>query len=222
MPDTRAVFFWMGGVITQALEPLLTQALADCGQSGLNLLARPGFAQACADLTLGKRTDLDFCRDLCALAGADCTPGELGAAVIRAFAPTPGVIQTVDLLPPAYQRWLIVDFPRAWFEPVCQRLAIRPCFPAERTVFLPECGLSDLIPDVFDRLAARAQLTMQQCLVLDGSSHRAVAALDRGFPSAIFVDARRLAREFVLRQFTARVPLEHRPASILQRATPQP
>ncbi len=28
MPDTRAVFFWMGGVITQALEPLLTQVRA--------------------------------------------------------------------------------------------------------------------------------------------------------------------------------------------------
>jgi hypothetical protein len=222
MPDTRAVFFWMGGVITQALEPLLTQVLADRGLAGVNLLARPGFAQACGDLTLGKCSDLDFCRDMCVLAGADCTPGELREASIGAFAPTPGVIQTIDLLPPAYQRWLIMDFPRAWFEPICERLGILPCFPAERTIFLPECGLSSLIPGVFDLLAARAQLTMEQCLVVDASSHRGVAALDHGFPSAIFVDSRRLAREFVMRQFTARVPLEHRPASVIQSHTQQP
>ncbi|HEY3345409.1 MAG TPA: hypothetical protein VGJ97_10795 [Anaerolineaceae bacterium] len=216
MPDTRAVFFWMGGVVTQAIEPLLSQALAVCGHPGMNLLARPGFAEVCADLALGRRAGLDFCGDICALAGADCPAEELDAALISAFAPAAGVINTIDRLPPVYQRWLIVDIPREWYEPICERLCIQPAFPEGQVIFLPESGLPRLLPDVFDFLAARAQLRMDQCLVLDRSSHRAVAALDHGFPSAIFVDARRLAREFVLRQFTARVPLEHRPATVIQ------
>jgi hypothetical protein len=222
MPDTKAVFFWMGGVITQAIEPLLCRALAACGQTGTNLLVRPGFSSACQSLALGKLDGLGFCREICAMAEAAISPEALQAALIAAFDPTPGVIQEIDRLPSAYRRWLIVDVPRTWFEQVCERLLIHPCFPPGGLIFLAETGLDRLEPDIYDYLAVRAGLRLDQCLVLDRSSHRAVAALDHGFPSAIFVDARRLEREFVLRQFTAKLPLEHRPATVIQPTPPQP
>jgi hypothetical protein len=222
MPDTQAVFFWMVGVVTQAIEPLLCQALTACGQPGINLPARPGFADDCEGLALGKLDGLAFCREVNKLAGVPISDEALQAAVIAAFAPTPGVIQAIDRLPPAYRRVLIVDVPRGWFELVRERLLIHPCFPSDGLIFLPECGLTRLEPDVYDALAARAGLRLDKCLVLDLSSHRAVAALDHGLPSAIFVDAPRLEREWLLRQFTARVPLEHRPASVIQPPQTQP
>ncbi len=215
MPDTRAVFFWMGGVISLSIEPLLRKALAEW-DAEVNLFAKPGFAGACEDLAIGRQDDLAFCQAVCAIAGVEIAPVTLREAVVAAFEPKPRVVQTIQQLPRAVQRWLIVDYPRAWFERGADLFGIYPCFPEDHLIFLTESRLGRLVPDVFDFLAHRAQLRLDQCLVVDEESHRAVAALDYGFPSAIFVDARRLEREFVMRQFTAKVPLEHRPATVPQ------
>jgi beta-phosphoglucomutase-like phosphatase (HAD superfamily) len=216
MPDTRAIFFWMGGVLTQSIEPLMQAALAACGQPEVNLFSARGFASVCESLALGQLDDLAFCQAVCEMSGAKRSPEEFGNAVIASFSPVPRVIQTIERLPDTIQRWLIIDYPRSWFDQTRQRLSIHPCFHNEHLLFLQDSQLNRLVPDVFDFLAQQAKFRVDQCLVVDSNSHRAVAALDHGFPAAIFVDSVRLEREFVLRQFTARIPLEHRPATVIQ------
>jgi hypothetical protein len=225
MGETRVIFFWMGGVVTQALEPLLRQALASLAPQGVlrtNLLAAPGFAAQCEAFTLGQVSDLDFCQAVAGIAGLDVSPAALRDAAVAGLAAAPGVIREIDRLPRAIERWLIVDYPQAWFDAACDRLAIDPCFAAENRIFLDRSRLPRLVPDVFDALAQAAHLPLEACLVVDAQSRRAVAALDRGFPAAIFVDARRLEREFVMRRFTARQPLEHRPETVIQQRLSEP
>ncbi|MDD5371189.1 MAG: hypothetical protein PHQ40_19070 [Anaerolineaceae bacterium] len=216
MPDTRAIFFWMGGVLTQSIESLLRSALAACGRPETNPFSAPGFASNCERLALGQLDDLTFCQAVCEISGAKSSPAKFRETVIATFSPLPGVTQAVQRLPDTIQRWLIIDYPRSWFDQVCERLLIQPCFPPERLLFLQDSRLNRLAPDVFDFLAQRSKFRADQCLVVDSNSHRAVAALDHGFPAAIFAGSDRLVREFIMRQFTARIPLEHRPATRLQ------
>lgn len=214
MPGTRAIFFWMGGVLTQAIEPLLRSALIACGQPETNLYPVPGFAELAEKLTLGSIDVKDFYQAICDLSKARISHQEFQEAVVASLTPTPRLIQTITQLPANYSRWLIVDYPRSWFELASEQLQIEIGFLANHLIFLQDSRLPRLIPDVFNYLSEYAKVPFPECLVVDAISRRAVAALDHDFPAAIFVDASRLEREFVLRGFTAKVPLEHRPATV--------
>jgi len=216
MGEISQFFFWMGGVVTQPLEPLLSTALQDAGSPPVNLPAREGFAQACEKLTLGALDELDFFREIASMAGVPAPPEKLREALLARVSALPDILPTIDLLPPSFGRWLVVDFPRAWFELLKDRLGLAPIFQDDHILFLDESGLKSLVPDAFFYLAHRTGHRLTQCLLFDADSHHCVSALYHGFPAAIQVDARRLNREFLLREFIPRGPLEHRPSTIVK------
>ncbi len=215
MPDTRAIFFWMGGVLTQSVEPLMRSALSACGQPEVNLYSIPGFNNIVERLAIGQIGENEFCRAICKMRETGTTPEMLREAAVAALAPVTRVCQTINLLPESYTRWLIVDYPQSWFEQARNRLQVDSCFSANHIIFLQDSHLDRLVPDIFHYLAQCAGFHLDQCLGFFASSRRAVAALHHGFPSAIFVDAARMEREFVMRGFTGKVSLEHRPATVL-------
>jgi hypothetical protein len=211
MPQTRALFFWMDGIITPSLYDLLSQAIFDLSQTRVNLLALPNYSGLCEALALGQTDDLDFFHSISAAARLTLQPQALRERVISGLTANPGVIPIIQLLPEAYERWLVIAFPDHWFDQTAERVGVRSCFPAEKMIRLPQSGLKQLIPDVFDYLPARAAVPVETALLFDASSRRCVQGLNHGLPTALYVDNRRLEREFIMRGFIDRPQPIHKP-----------
>jgi hypothetical protein len=201
----------MDGVVTPPFSTILSKVLNELGKTRVNLLALPNFTGLCNGLALGQVDDLAFCRSIGESAGLTIGPQAFRERVIAAMAANPMVIQTIQLLPRPHERWLVIPFPDSWFDQVAERLGVLECFSAEKMIRLSQSGLGQVIPDVFNHLAWRAQIPLPDGLLVDASSRRCVQALNHGLPSAIYVDPRRLEREFIMRHFIDQPQPLHRP-----------
>ncbi len=211
MLQTRALFFWMDGIITPSLYDLLSQAIFDLAKTRVNLLALPNYPRLCEALTLGQIDDLDFFHSISAAASLEIQPQALRERLLSRLSANPGVIPIIQLLPEAYDRWLVIAFPDDWFDQTAERVGVLACFPTEKMIRLPHSGLKQLIPDVFDFLPARAGAPVESALLFDASSRRCVQGLNHGLPTALYVDNRRLEREFIMRGFIDRPQPVHKP-----------
>lgn len=125
---------------------------------------------------------------------------ELQVRLCRNAMVTPSVLETLDKLPVKYERWLIVDFPRDWFNAIQQRLGLGEFFSLDRTLFTSELGLTHLVPEIFSQTTSRSGYPRNEIILVDGDTPRAVQAVREGYSATIFIDARRLKRDFVLRK----------------------
>lgn len=210
MVKTRALFFWLSGVIVPSLQTLLARALSDCGKSEVNLPGLTGFAGLCERLALGRIDSPAFCAALCEQTRLAAGPLELEAKIRERLKPLPRVLATIELLPEAYERWLVVDLPQGWLAET-EGLDLKRYFRQDRQVLLAGSGLPRLMPDVLYFLARRSQVPLEEGLLIDASARRVVQALNHGTQAAIFVDARRMEREFVMRYFIDRPQPGHKP-----------
>lgn len=212
MAEINQIIFWMGGVLTQSIPALLAESFAKAGRS-VNVLALPNFEQDTEELTLGKVNDLTYLKTISEKARLVFEPEKLREIVLGSARPCPGVVETIGLLPPSHKSWLIVDYPRSWYDQICGNLGITRCIPAERRIYLSRSNLPQLLPDVFKYLLQAIRVPAKQCLIFDLQSRRSSLALNNGIPSAVFVDAERLKREFLLRKFISQsYKLHTRPA----------
>jgi FMN phosphatase YigB (HAD superfamily) len=212
MGQTRAIFFWLSGVIPPSFQTILSRALADLGKSGVNLPGLVEIQQAWDGLVLGKIDEHDFCQKVVEITKLEAEPAILREKLLAEISPNPQVIQTIKLLPEKYDLWLLVEIPRSWFERVSERLEVGECFSVERTFFLSESGLTRLVPEIFYHLPNTIHLPMQECLIIDANSKRAVQALNHGLPAALFTGAKQLEREFTMRYFIEKPQPVHKPA----------
>jgi hypothetical protein len=212
MAEINQLIFWMGGVMTQSIPALLAESFAKAGRS-VNVLALPNFEQDTEELILGKVSDLTYLKKIIEKTKLALEPEKFRDIVLSLARPFPGVVDTIDQLPPSFKRWLIVDYPRSWYDQICGSLGITRCIPAERRIYLSRSNLPQLLPDVFKYLMQVIRVPAKQCLIFDLQSRRSSLALNNGIPSAVFVDAERLKREFLLRKFiTQSYKLHTRPA----------
>lgn len=215
MGEIRGIFFWFSGVYTQPLLDLLARTLSQaCGQA-VNPLALPDYAAQVEWLVTGRMDDQSFCQALGMAAGVKSSPVALRDRILDGLLPNQGAFDVARMLPEAIQRWLVVDLPPKWFERVDRLLGVHSCFPPERRISLPASYLERLIPDVFDHLAIQAQLPLQECLLIDASTRRAVQALNHGLSTELYVDSRRLERALVLRKLIDRPHPVHKPDTTL-------
>jgi len=215
MGEIRAIFFWLSGVYTQPLLALLAQALSQGSGHPVNPLALPDYAAQVEGLITGKIAGPAFCQALGESVGSKDSPAALRDRILDGIIPNPGAIEVTRLLPDHLQRWLVVDLPRDWFERIVVQLGVEACFTPEQTIYLPASRLPRLIPEVFYLLSFQAQLSMQECLLIDASSRRAVQALNHGLSTELYVDNRRLERMFVMRKFIDRPHPVHKPATTI-------
>ena len=215
MGEIRAIFFWLSGVYTQPLLALLAQALSQgCGHP-VNPLALPDYAAQVEGLITGKIAGPAFCQALGESVGSKDSPAALRDRILGGIIPNPGAIEVTRSLPEAIQRWLVVDLPRDWFERIAGQLRVDTCFAPEQKIFLPTSRLPRLIPDVFYLMAFQARLSMQECMLIDASTRRAVQALNHGLSTELYVDNRRLERMFIMRKFIDQPFPDHKPTTTL-------
>jgi hypothetical protein len=200
MRETRAVFFWFGGVITRSLPELIAQETFDLPIEQIDIGTRLYLRESIQNLYTGKTDGYAYCLKVLEQCQSNMVADELQDRLVRNAMTTPSVMETIDRLPSIYERWLVVDYPREWFNDIQQRLGLEALFSLNRTIFTSECGLTHLVPAIFYQITSRSEYEEGEVVLIDGDTPRAVQAVREGFSATIFVDARRLRRDFALRK----------------------
>lgn len=211
MRERRSLIFWMGGLVTPSLMEASTSTLEEMAQTGINLPAIPGFEQLSERLFLGKIDDLQFFNEIITAGKINLVAGKILPKVKERMIPDPRALGAINLLPAKYQRWLICEFPRDWYEPVAKKHGLGKTFSDDHIIFLSKTGLERITPEIFNFLPGRVGDTLENCLYFDRDPKRVIAAINRAFPAVIYVDPSRLEREFVMRNFINRHQPVHTP-----------
>lgn len=200
MSKIQTIFFWLGGVITETIPQAVARGLCRQPIEKVNIQARLHLRELVEDLYLGRMTGLSFCERAIEASGISFAAEEL-EAMIKDTAPLrASVLEVIKELPDTYQLWLISDYPPDWYGAIADRFGLAAHFAEDRSIFTSGCRLTQIVPDIFYYIVRQANQPMEACLMIDGISARAVEAVKHGLPSAIFVDARRLKVDFILRR----------------------
>lgn len=199
LPKIDAVAFWLEGVLTPSLADLCADVCFARPIASVDIQPRLGLRAAAEQLALGRLQPLDFCQQVVEISGVGLTAPALEAALLERLRLRDDVSPIIADLPASIARWLVTGLPRPWLE-VAVAQPLPALIPPDRWLFTADLGLPRLIPDLFAAWTDRAGLPMSACMIVDAVTPNAVAAVRHGLHSAIYVDARRLRREFVLRR----------------------
>jgi hypothetical protein len=200
MKPLQAVFFWFGGVLVQPLPDLLLQEIFGQPIESVKPQTRLDLRALAQDLAIGRIDSRGYCQEAIRICQSDLREEDLATGVIRDCVLQASILEAIDRLPVRYERWLIVDYPQDWFYPIDDRMSLLTRFPDEYILFTSNCGLTRFVPDIFYQIIQRSNLPMEECMIVDGVTARAIEAVRHGLSSTIFVDARRLERDFELRK----------------------
>ena len=200
MTSVPALFFWFSGVLSLSIPAAISNTVKRKGNPADPFSFEIRLQPLYEKLSLGLIDGSEFSRKICNELQLPIEPEAFEDAFLASIEPNQLVIEIIKRIPDQFQPWLIVDYPAAWFGQMTISMEILRLFPMEKILFSPECGLNRISPDIFMWLTSRINKTMENCLLIDSNSRRVIEALIYGLPSAIFVDARRLEREFFLRK----------------------
>jgi len=203
MQAIKTIFFWMGGVIIQPIPELFVRELYDQSIEHIAFQNRLYLRELVQELYIGQIDGRAYCRMTVQQCQIDFDVEVLETRVIQRAALQPSILETLDSLPSSYQRWLISDYPLEWFRPIAERLDIHSRFPEDRILFTSTCGLTRLVPDIFYQIVHRSNQSVKDCMIIDSETPRAIQAVRHELSSTIFVDAKRLKKDFVLRKMLA-------------------
>lgn len=198
MVTYKAIFFWLGGVLTDPIEEVTLDALAPKAVLKVSHATKLKLRQLAEQLSLGRISPSDYCQRALQMSKLKLDAGELEGRIIEKVALRPPVMDLLAAIPPTYERWLLSQYPMQWFSTFSRRMALSDHFPHERTMYISEIGLERIVPDLFSALPKIADCTVNECLMIDGMSARAVAAVRHGLASIIYIYPERLKHELAL------------------------
>ncbi len=200
MPTIEAVFFWLGGVLTETIPEAVARLLYQRPLAKLPIDDRLLMRQLVDSLYIGETSALSFLERMIEQSTISYHSQRL-ATEIQATTPLrDGVLAIVDALPATCDRWLLFDYPAEWSQVLGSRLGLATRFSADQILYLTRSGLHQLVPDVFYYLVRQAGKHLDNCLVIDSNSARAVQGIRHRLQSTIYVDVGRLRRDLVLRR----------------------
>ena len=194
------IFFWQGGVLTELLPELNKAALFPEADGHEAVKKQQQIRDLIEDLSLGKTTSREYCERAIAQCESSITASNLNRLIIDTASLIQPVADMVVEIPEAYERWLIVDFPIDWFSELANCLKIDSLFPHNRTIFTAELKIQRMVPEVFYHLPSIAGRAMDDCIVIDPVSARAVEAMKHGLAAIIFVYPERLKHELAMQE----------------------
>lgn len=196
IPKIEAVAFWLEGVLAPSLTDLCAQVFFAKPTASVDVHTRINLRAAGEALALGQIDAAEFCARAVEICASTLTPAECEASLRAALVPREDVRAIVRELPAHVAQWVLCGLPREWVD----MAALAPDTMPERWLFTQEMHLPHLTPEVFAAWTTRAGLPLRACLMFDAETPRAVEAVKRGLHAAIYVDPKRLRREFILRR----------------------
>jgi FMN phosphatase YigB (HAD superfamily) len=194
----EVIFTWLGGVLTPSIEVLTYQALGIEGAPGFNF--QIAVRKIARELCLGKIRENEFCECVLELVDTGLTPSSLEENLVSRATANHETVQLLDDLPSEYSLWLLSDFPRGWLKEIPIRATLKELFLDEQILIVPDLGLDRFIPDLFHMLEMESGKPLNECILIDPVSNRAIEATKRGLSGVIYVYPRHLEHEFTLRK----------------------
>jgi FMN phosphatase YigB (HAD superfamily) len=197
LPHIRSITFWLGGIIAPHLWQLTRDALALNGAP-----PTPNLCYSLLDLgreaSAGALDSDAYCRRAAELASVRIAPAQLAADIESRITITPGILGLLDELGVTYQLYLMSDYPDRWLRPLLQGTGLGQRF-SDRSIIMASAYGGIRQPADLQRALATVQVVpLDEALVIDPDSRRVMAEIRAGIKAALFVDVRRLRREFVL------------------------
>lgn len=199
MPQINAVGVWFGGVLATALPDVCAQVCADAPLTTLDIQVREWLRAKAAELAVGDINTSRFCQQIIDSMDFRGSINDFETAILESIRLRQDVLDVIQMLPPQITRWIICDYPRDW----CEAAVMHPLLkvtPIQQMIFTAEIGAAQLTPALFYEWSKRARQPLSRCLLIDASTPRAISALQHGLHATIYVDAKRLQRDFYLRR----------------------
>jgi hypothetical protein len=152
------------------------------------------------EVALGTLSATSYCKGALAVCQAKRSVAALEPKLIAAASLHQPLAKMISEIPNSYQRWLVVDYPQAWYETLADRAQIDALFAADHLIFTSQLEMLRLVPDVFYRLPQKAARPMQDCIIVDADAGRAVESFKHGLASIFYVYLDRLKMELALQE----------------------
>ncbi len=193
MPRINSLVFVVGGVLTPriaqvtqaALWPHATPAPEVC----LHLMSMD------EALFTGALDAESYCRQAVELAETAISGAALAAHIESALTLIPGISAVLGELAERYPLWLLVNFPRRWFDALMQRSELSQYFAEERILTAPCYALANTGEALFTLLTSSGAFVAGRSLLVDDNPRRGMAAIRAGLDCALFVDLPRFRRD---------------------------
>lgn len=193
MPRINSLVFVVGGVITppiaQVAQAVLWPHTPLTPEVRLRLM---GMDEA---LFTGALDAESYCQQAVDLAGAALSAAALATHIEGTLAPIPGISAVLAELAERYPLWLLVNFPRRWFDALMQRSDLLQYFTEERILMAPCFALANTSEALFTLLTSSGAFTAGRSLLVDDNPKRGMAAIRAGLDCALFVDLPRFRRD---------------------------
>lgn len=198
MVEYTTIFFWFGGVLAEPFDRLTASVLVPGAQGTEKVSTWQALRVHAENLALGKINPAEYCALAAEVTGSSLTSDELEQRLLEAIALRPQVISIINSIPETYDCRLIADIPESWLSQVTEAHADVLPFAPEKVDFLTDLSLAKIHPDILAALQERLNLHLEDCLMVDGNSNRAIDTVKRGLSSIIYVTPSRLKHELAL------------------------
>jgi hypothetical protein len=195
-----AVFFWLGGVLLPMLPELTMNQLTPELRGHGFVHTRQQLRALAEEAALGKIKGIDYCAGALEVCQSEMDASALEDRLIAAASLRQPLAQMIGEIPSRYECWLVVDYPLEWYQALADREQLESLFPAGRQIFTSQLGLLSMVPDAFYRLPQAAKRPMQDCIIIDGNTGRAVQSVRNGLASIYYVYLQRLKLELALQE----------------------
>ncbi len=200
MSDVKAIIFWMSGVLTPSHSIVLEKSIYELTGKRIDTAVYHKNLSFFRQTSLGLISPEQFYQEVCKVLPTEMAPSILKEKIISLLSVDTQVIGIINRIPEKLEIRLIIDYPDEWYRRISGMELLREHFPEEKTIILPRLGFKDIKHDFVATLPELIGLPFEKCLLVDADVKRAVQAISINLPSIIYVDPRRLNREFILRK----------------------
>ena len=193
------ILIWFGGVITELLAEITIQSLQSVqGVSGF-FPQRDEIKNLADELSLGLRSPHSYCEQLIKTTNSHLDAKSLEDLILSKASLNNPVINLINSIPDNFEKWLISDYPESWFQVISSGEDCLADFSRDRVIFTSEGDLDEMVPMVFDFATRASGHSLDECILIDSVSSRAVESVRHGLSAIIYVYPDKLEHEFALR-----------------------
>lgn len=195
----NTILIWFGGVITE-LIPKLTLQMLGLEPNGRDFIQQRSEIHSLAEkLSLGVMSARAYCAAAINITHSNFEIDTLEVLIQGRASLNQPVMDVLDPIPAKYEKWLISDYPESWFREIALRTNLTSQFPADRTIFTSQSDLYKMVPMNFEFISRASGHPLDECVLIDSLSSRAVQAVRGGLSAIIYVYPEKLEHELALR-----------------------
>lgn len=193
------IFIWFGGVVTDLITEITMQSLQIEQNFNGSFRQRSEFNKLADELSLGLRSTHSYCDSVLKSTDSSLDVNTLDEMIPSKASLNKPIMYLIDSIPDKFEKWLISDYPESWFQEITSRTDLSSHFPIDRTIFTSQCDLKEMVPMVFTYIGRTSGHPLDECVLIDSISSRAVKAVRCGLSSIVYVYPERLEHELALR-----------------------